>query len=180
MRRTQKKTRTREHIIADLSTNFVEKQIILSNNSAQRVEKDYGYDLQMFTYNESGETENGMVYLQLKATDKIKLLANKSKISLTLEVVDIIHWSNEVYPVYIILYDAQATEEPAYWCDIRKYISEKQLALDDIISKQATLTINLSIENKLDVDTIKQFQVEKNREHLELKNLLRKNREGDF
>lgn len=40
--------RTREHIIADLSMNHVERLIFRCGYSAERIEHDYGTDLVIF------------------------------------------------------------------------------------------------------------------------------------
>ncbi len=40
-----KKQRTRQHVIADQSVNYVERFIIDEGHTAQRLERDYGYDL---------------------------------------------------------------------------------------------------------------------------------------
>ena len=39
-----RKQRTRQHVIADQSVNHVERFIIDEGHTAQRLEKDYGYD----------------------------------------------------------------------------------------------------------------------------------------
>src|SRR5262245_7182601 len=64
----RKKTRTQEHILAELSVNYVERQVLLRGWSVDRVQHDYGVDLSMSTYSEAGEIENGRVLLQVKAT----------------------------------------------------------------------------------------------------------------
>jgi hypothetical protein len=46
-----RKTRTREHVIADLSINHVERQLLLCGCSVERVYHDYGYDLTMTSFN---------------------------------------------------------------------------------------------------------------------------------
>ena len=51
------KTRTREHVLADLSINHVERQVLLCGFSVDRVQHDYGYDLSMATYSQGGEYE---------------------------------------------------------------------------------------------------------------------------
>jgi hypothetical protein len=99
-----RKKRTREHIIADLCTNYVEYFIIVNGFSVERVEKDYGYDLIMFTYDNHGEIENGQVYLQLKATDNISIVDNT--ITFSVSIKDLNLWIKEPMPVFIILYDA--------------------------------------------------------------------------
>jgi hypothetical protein len=46
----QGKTRTREHILADLAVNAVERQVLLGNGTVERIRSDYGMDLALFTY----------------------------------------------------------------------------------------------------------------------------------
>ena len=46
----QRKRRTREHIIADLSVNHVERAILRAGHTTQRVLQDYGFDLYLTTY----------------------------------------------------------------------------------------------------------------------------------
>ena len=54
-----RKRRTREHVIADLSVNFVERQVLLCGHTVERVRADYGYDLLLSTYDPKGEVETG-------------------------------------------------------------------------------------------------------------------------
>ena|GEM_PF-4983376 len=44
------KQRTRQHVLADLSVHYVEGFILEAGHTAQQLERDYGYDLLMFTY----------------------------------------------------------------------------------------------------------------------------------
>jgi predicted RNA binding protein YcfA (HicA-like mRNA interferase family) len=60
------KLRTRAHVLADLSVNYVERQVLLCGFSVDRVQHDYGYDLIMSTFNATGEFEPGGVYIQVK------------------------------------------------------------------------------------------------------------------
>ena len=69
MRSLPGKTRTRGHVLADLSINQVERQVLLCGFSVDRVQHDYGYDLTMATNSARGEFEPGAVYIQVKATD---------------------------------------------------------------------------------------------------------------
>ncbi len=76
-----KKRRSREHIIADLAVNHVERFVFLCGYSAERVEYDYGYDLIIFTYDSQSEIENGQIYLQLKARNYLRIVKDKSAIA---------------------------------------------------------------------------------------------------
>jgi hypothetical protein len=75
------KTRTREHVIADLGINHVERQLLLCGCTVQRLHPDYGYDLSMTSFNAQGEIEPGIIYFQVKATDNLPLLADGKTIS---------------------------------------------------------------------------------------------------
>ena len=73
-----RKMRTRGHVLADLSINHVERQVLRCGFSADRVQHDYGYDLTMATYSDSGEFEPGAVYIQVKATDRLPQRASRT------------------------------------------------------------------------------------------------------
>lgn len=66
-----RKRRTRQHVIAAQSVNFVERFIIDEGHTAQRQEHDYGYDLHLITYDGRGYVEAGSVFLQLKAAENL-------------------------------------------------------------------------------------------------------------
>jgi hypothetical protein len=66
-----RKRRTREHVIADLSVNHVERLVLRCGWTVERTQYDYGLDLVMRTYSASGEIESGTVWFQLKATDHL-------------------------------------------------------------------------------------------------------------
>jgi Domain of unknown function (DUF4365) len=87
-----KKKRPRQHIIADLSVNHVERSIILCGYSVERVDYDYGIDLVIFTYDLNGEIENGHIYVQLKATDTLDVLADQATIAFPLKRADLEFW----------------------------------------------------------------------------------------
>jgi hypothetical protein len=63
------KRRTREHVIADLAVNHVERQALLCGHTVERVRSDYGVDLLLFTFDASGEMEDGYIPIQVKATE---------------------------------------------------------------------------------------------------------------
>src|SRR5579859_4785210 len=94
-----RKRRTREHVIADLSVNHVERLVLRCGWTVERTRHDYGIDLDMHTYTPHGEVENGKVLFQLKATDALKRSADGTAISVRLEWRDLLFWVNEVEPV---------------------------------------------------------------------------------
>src|SRR5262249_16192916 len=104
----ERKLRTREHVLADLSANYVEKQALLCGFSAQRLQPDYGIDLLVQTFNRHGEVEIGWLSFQLKATDRIKIVDSGRAISCRIERAHLRHWLRESRPVILALYDARA------------------------------------------------------------------------
>jgi Domain of unknown function (DUF4365) len=76
-----RKRRTREHVLADLSINYLERHVLRCGCSIQRMYSDYGYDLVMSTFNVNGEIEGGIIFFQVKATDDLSLLADGHTIS---------------------------------------------------------------------------------------------------
>jgi hypothetical protein len=65
------KRRTREHVIADASVNFVERYVIDAGHTIERYEHDYGYDLAVVTYDHEGFVDPGLIYVQVKAMEKL-------------------------------------------------------------------------------------------------------------
>ena len=135
----RKKTRTREHIICDLSVNYVELRALECGYSTERIYHDYGIDMNLYTYNEYGEIENGFVSLQLKATDNPDYTVDKKYVCFPIKKSDLQHWYREIYPVIFVVYDAQARK--AYWIYIQNYF-EKIPDFDfDIVGKTYTVKI---------------------------------------
>jgi hypothetical protein len=120
-RSTDRKLRTREHVLADLSVNYVEKQALLCGFAAHRVRADYGIDLMVQTFNRRGEVENGWIPFQLKATDHIRLVDEGRAVTCRIERADLRHWLNERSPIILALYNAR--EDEAYWLYVRRHFA---------------------------------------------------------
>jgi hypothetical protein len=116
-----RKRRTRQHVIADQSMNYVERCIIDEGHVAQRQESDYGYDLLLYTFNERGYAEPGMVYLQVKASEKLQ--GSGTDYLFDVDVRDYNLWMGELMPVFLILFDA--SRRRAFWMDFQKYFAEE-------------------------------------------------------
>jgi hypothetical protein len=159
MSESHRKQRARSHIIADLSVNHVEYFALKCGFSVERIkESDYGYDLQIYTYNENGEIENGAVYLQLKATDNIERYEREGNFSYSLERAHLEIWLNEPMPVLLMLFDVQ--NEVAYWVYLQAYFEQSGISLESI--NQKTLTVHLDKKNIVDTDAIKKWREYKN------------------
>ena len=143
-----RKRRTREHVIADLSVNYVERLVLRCGWTVQRLNPDYGLDLFMRTFDANGEVENGEVWLQVKATDSLKFTQKGTAIPIPLEWRDLLYWLNERFPVVLIVYDA--VEECAYLLDL-------QASLRRIRPRGASVTVHLPRTNELDETAIRHF-----------------------
>jgi Domain of unknown function (DUF4365) len=141
-----RKKRTRGHVIADLSANFVERLALLNGYSVECILKDYGYDMNILTFDEKGELENGMICIQLKATDCPRFVLNESQITCLLNKKDLDTWLREVYPVILIIYDAK--KEKGYWVYIQKYF--RSLPEFDLNLIKQSFTIRIPTDNVVD------------------------------
>jgi hypothetical protein len=155
----QRKRRTREHIIADLSVNHVERQALLCGYSVERHTHDYGIDLVLFTYDGNGEIENGEVLLQLKATDHLKTVSSGQQVAFRLERADVLAWLREPMPVILAVYDAVA--EVAYWLYVQAYFSQRGQPV--LKRGSSTVTVHLPRTNMLDQAAIRRFALFRDR-----------------
>ncbi len=148
-----KKIRTRQHVIAELSANHVERHALLCGFSVERIEHDYGIDLVLFTYDANGEIENGQVFIQLKATDSLRVLADQRTVSFSVERSDLELWLKEPMPCILVVYDAQT--DVAYWVYVQAYF--ENLESFDLAQAGDTVTIHLRKENAIDQTAIRAF-----------------------
>jgi hypothetical protein len=154
----ERKRRTREHVLADLSANYVEKQALLCWYTAERVRLDYGIDLVMQTFNRRGEVENGRVFFQLKATDHLKRTVDGSSVSCRVERADLLHWLEEAFPVVLVLYDAKG--DTAYWVYVQNHFGE--LTGFDPARCGVRITVTIPHSNVLDRRTMRALARAKN------------------
>jgi hypothetical protein len=148
-----RKRRTREHVIADLSVNHVERFVLRCGWTIQRTTHDYGIDLLMETFNQKGEPQNGRVLFQLKATDRLKLIDNGRAIAVRLDARDVSAWRDEPMPIILVMYDAQA--DAAYWLHVQGYFGGPRRRPS---SRQgATATVRLPRAQMVDESAIRQF-----------------------
>lgn len=153
LHRSSRKRRTREHIIADLSANHVERHLLMCGYSAEHVRHDYGVDLLLFTYDDLGHVEPGLVYLQLKATDKLRRVAKRSTIAVRLERRDLVAWLRQIDPVILIQYDAR--REVAYRLYVQEHFRNRpRFSLDRV---GETVTVHIPIQNIVDSTAIREF-----------------------
>lgn len=149
-----RKKRTRSHIIADLSTNHVERFAILMGYSVERIERDYGYDLNIYTHDLNGEIENGVIYVQLKASDKPNYLKAADIVTFDVDKADLELWLQEPFPVFLVLYDAAI--EKAYWVYMQQYY--ETLPGFDINNVASTHTVRINTTNIVTLAAMADFR----------------------
>ena len=148
-----RKRRTREHVIADLSVNHVERFVLRCGWTAERSRHDYGIDLFMETYTADGEVENGRILFQLKATDSLRKSADGTVLPVRLEWRDLLFWLNEPLPVLLILYDARG--DRAYWLYVQEYFRGQQWP--ERAGQATRVTVHVPVSQVLDEAAIRLF-----------------------
>src|SRR5262245_45894381 len=119
MKKLPRKRRTRAHVIADLSVNHVERHALLCGFVVERMVHDYGIDLELFTFNNKGEIEEGKLLLQLKASDALQIRRNQATFPFRIERSDLVLWLAQPMPVILIVYDA--SKDRAYWLYVQSH-----------------------------------------------------------
>lgn len=147
------KRRTREHVIADLSVNHVERFILRCGWTVERVTHDYGLDQMMKTYSPHGEPESGHVSFQLKATDAPQIRKKKNAFAVRLDSRDVMAWLNEPMPVILILYDA--VKDRSFWVDIKAYFAVERGQNRSRVG--ATVTIYIPVAHEVTEETVRRF-----------------------
>ena len=155
-----RKRRTREHVIADLSVNFVERQVLLCGHTVERVFHDYEYDLFLFTFDANGEPEAGEIRVQVKATDHLPSDNEIETIPFRIARSDLVYWLEERLPVLFVLYDAQSGI--AYWIDVKTYF--RQLSDFNIFAIGRTITVRIPRSNVFEGRAVNELADLKNRE----------------
>jgi hypothetical protein len=153
------KVRTREHVIADLGVNHVERHLLLAGFAVNRFEQDYGLDLCVTTFDAHGEVESSFFWVQVKATDKLKRVARERAVSFPLEVRDVRAWRGEMLPVFLVVYDAPA--DAAYWLYVQAYFAVHLPR--NLARRSGKIKVRIPITNVLDTATCHRFAAWKNR-----------------
>jgi hypothetical protein len=145
----ERKKRVRKHVIADLSVNHVEYHVLKAGYTMECSMSDYGYDGFIVSFDSIGEIENGTIFVQLKATDNICTHQRGNSLTFSVKKKDLDLRLGEPFPVYLILYDAQA--EKAYWLYIQNHFGKNGLSLSSINKK--ALMVQIDRNNVYDAAT---------------------------
>ena len=151
--------RTRDHVIADLSEIHFQWIAAKCGYVADRPVHDYGYDLDLFTYGDDGEIENGVVLVQLKATDVLAsyVMVDGVTIAFPVERQYVELWRYEPMPVILVIFDVK--EERSYWLHTQPYFGSADFALS---AAQATVSLHIPLANIVDTAAIRTFRTLKN------------------
>lgn len=157
----KRKLRPRSRVIADMSLNFLERQVLCRGHRLIRIpeESDDGTDAFMRTHRpDTTEVETGQVDFQLKATDKLELIGKGKLIRYQAEVAHLHFWYHQVFhPFILVMYDA-ATHR-GYWVDVQAYLEEHFEEFGKALENEATtMTIHLPVSNELNDAAIDQFR----------------------
>lgn len=157
MAKAVRKRRTREHIIADLGVNYVERQILKCGHAVNRTSlgQDYGVDLVVLTFDENRELENGQIEIQVRATEQIKTLKSGDAFAQRLETAHVSHWAMQPFPVILAVYDA--SRERAWWLNIQQAAEQRQL--DD---SGESVTVHIPITNEFSESSVEHFRIDRN------------------
>ena len=153
MSRPPFKTRTRAHVVADLSVNHVERFVLRRGHICDEPGKDYGYDLTLYFF-AGGQITTGPVLVQLKASDHLRPLRTALEYSFTPSVADLNLWLREINPVILILYDAQA--DRAYWQYVQRFFNNARTV-------PAVRAIRVPVSQRLDESAVDEFLLSRDR-----------------
>ena len=149
----------RKHVIADISLNYLAYKVVKHGFTVEVVRADYGYDGTIITYDADGEVENGMIQIQLKATDSLKFSSDRLSVLFRVSRRDLDLWDGEPFPVYLILF---ATEnETAYWVYIQQYLQANKIEVATL--KNQSLTVPIDVNRQVNSKAIASWQADKAR-----------------
>ena len=149
-----RKRRTRQHVIADLGVNFVERQALMRGHSVERWLHDYGMDMVLWMFDDRGEVEPGLVFVQVKATDRPALATSGGFVSCRIHRADLRAWLDQPMPVILALYDAVG--DRAWWLYVQAVFGGVNRFRS--VGGSATLTARIPTANVLDVAAIDRFR----------------------
>jgi hypothetical protein len=107
-------------------------------------------DQVVYTYNARGEPEEGTIYLQVKARERLKRVLRGRAIAFRLDRSDLQTWLAEPMPVVLCVHDT--TLETTYWLYLQHYF--ENLPGFNLIRAGKTVTVYLPTKQKLDVAAV--------------------------
>ena len=152
----RRKRRPREHVIADMGMNFLERQVLRRGHQLVRVpQPEYGTDALMRHFSpHSRELENGWVEFQVKSTDHLAFVDDGQFVTCAIEMAHLRcwYWESE-HPFILVLYDA--CKHRAFWLDVQTYVDERELQED---ASSESVTLRIPSDNKLTLRAVDLFR----------------------
>lgn len=133
--------RTREHVLADLSLNHAQHQVLHRGWILEHVVEDYGYDAYMLTYDSDGYVEPGLVLFQFKASDRIRFDRSQRFALVSVQRRHLNLWLQEPNTMILAIYDG--IKDRAYWLCIQS------AKIKRVRPKSASVTVRIPIKNRL-------------------------------
>ena len=94
------------------------------------------------------------IFIQVKATDTLPLLADGERIAFSVSEIDLALWLREPMPVILVLYDAQMNV--AYWLYVQAYFERQQRGRPGSVSPiRRTRTVYLNRSAPFDQDAVR-------------------------
>ena len=148
-----RKRRTREHVIADLSVNHVERQVLLHGAAVERVRNDYGIDVEILFFDDDGYWKNGRAMLQIKATDRPTVRAGGTSVAVRVDARDLRFWRLVSDPVILVAYDA--AEDRAHWLHVQPLLRGTS---GTALLAPASTTLHVPRANRLTAEAVREFE----------------------
>jgi Domain of unknown function (DUF4365) len=137
-----RKQRTRGHVIADLAVNHVERHVLLAGHVVGRSQSDYGVDLTVLTFDANGEVDRGELNIQVKSTERVRVLARVAAATVRVERRDLRAWLADPLPFLLVLYDVSA--DRAFWIVVQDNLRAQRKAILARGSRWVTLRLPLA------------------------------------
>jgi hypothetical protein len=157
----RRKRRPRSRVIADMSVNFLERQVLRRGHRLIRVpeESDDGTDAIMRTHHPvTTEVETGQVDFQLKATDEVRISDRARSLPCVVELAHVHFWYHQIFhPFILVLYDAR--KHRAFWLDVQSYVDAHADEFGRALEcEAASITLQIPVTNTLTVRAIDRFR----------------------
>ncbi|RDJ01435.1 DUF4365 domain-containing protein [Rhizobium grahamii] len=146
-KRTGRKKRVRNHVIADMSFHHIAYLVASCGFTAEGFQSDYGYDVSLYTFDAGGEFENGNIFVQLKATEVMAIDPTTGDVSFRIDKRDVEMWEDEIYPVYLVVFDVKL--ERAHAVYLQKYfqssgICSSNMKYDSVVVQLPSQPLNVA------------------------------------
>ena len=153
MAKWTRKRRTRAHVIADLSVHHVEGHVLRCGWVVERTVHDYGIDLEVHTFDRTGQVQAGEILVQLKATDRLRIRGADAAFPFRIDRLDLVSWLAELSPVILIVYDAR--KDVAYWLYVQSYF--QRLENFSLFTAGRMITVQIPTANVVTPAAMRRF-----------------------